>query len=255
TDARFNDPSGVTADSAGNVYVTDRDNHTVRKLTPMGTNWFSSTIAGLVWSPGADDGTNNDVRFNYPDGIAVDSKGNVYVADWRNSTMRELTPIGTGWVSRTIAGLAGIPGGDDGIDNEARFANPSGVAVDSVGSIYVADTYNNTIRELLPVGTNWMTSTIAGLAGSQGADDGTNSDVRFNHPSGVAVDSAGIVYVADTGNSTIRKLSPLGTDWVTSTIAGLAGAFGVSDGSNGAVRFNFPSGVAVDRNRNIYVAD
>jgi hypothetical protein len=142
----------------------------------------------LAGNHGSGDGTNNDAWFQAPSGVAVDSGGNVYVADWSNDTIRKLTPAGTNWVSSTIAEL----GGD-------------GVAVDGAGNLYVADMLDHTIRKLSP----WMSSTIGGLAGYAGSDDGTNSAARFWNPNGLAVDSAGNVYVADTDNNTIRQGMPV----------------------------------------------
>ena len=101
------------------------------------------------------------------------------------------------WVVTTLAGLAGSSGSADGTESAARFYYPYGVAVDSAGNVYVADTYNNTIRKVTPVGTNWVVTTLAGLAGSPGSADGTGSAAQFYYPHGVAVDSAGNVYVAD----------------------------------------------------------
>jgi hypothetical protein len=255
--ARFRGPFAVAVDNAGNIYVADSWNSTIRKLTLFGTNWVSSTIAGLAGHSGSADGTNNDVRFSSrgPEGIAVDDAGNVYVADTWNDTIRKLTPLGTNWVSSTIAGLAGNLGSADGIDSEARFWYPTGIAVDSVGNVYVADTWNDTIRKLTPLGTNWVTRTIAGLTGESGSHDGLNSEARFGGPLGVAVDSRGNLYVADSDNSTIRKLTPMGGDWVTSTIAGVAGSSGGADGTNREARFDYPSGLSVDSSGNVYVAD
>jgi hypothetical protein len=253
--ARFNQPSGVAVDSGGNVYVADQWNHTIRKVIPVGTNWVSSTIAGLAGNPGSADGTNSDARFYYPVGVTVDSRSKVYVVDLNNSTIRKLTPVGTNWASSTIAGLAGNPGSADGTNSDARFNEPTFVAVDNGDNLYVAELGNSTIRKLTLVGTNWVSSTIAGLAGSSGSADGTNSDTRFNHPFGVAVDSGGDLYVADTGNNTIRKLAQEGTNWVSSTIAGLAGSSGSADGTNSDARFDVPIGAAVDGGGNIYVVD
>ena len=115
-----------------------------------------------------------------------------------NCTIREVTPVGNNWVVTTLAGLAGCTGTNDGTGSAARFYYPYGVAVDSAGNLYVADSGNHTIREVTPVGTNWVVTTLAGLAGSAGTNDGTGSTARFNYPAGVAVDSAGNVYVADT---------------------------------------------------------
>jgi hypothetical protein len=256
SDARFQSLVGVAVDNAGNVYVADAGNHSIRRLTLVGTNWVSSTIAGLAGSSGGADGTNSGARFNYPQGVVVDPAGNLYVADSDNNTIRKLTAVVTNWVSSTIAGLAGSYYGSNDSTNggSVRFDYPYAVAVDGQANVFVADQGNNTIRKLTRVGSKWMSSTIAGLAGSWGSDDGTNSEVRFFHPFGVAVDSRGLVYVVD-GNSTIRKLTPLGTNWVSSTIAGQAGSVGSADGTNGDARFNYPQGVAVDNRGNVYVAD
>src|SRR5439155_193118 len=182
----------------------------------------------------------------YPSGMAVDSAGNVYVADTSNGTIRKATPRG---VVTTLAGLAGSIGSADGLGSAARFYSPYGVAVDSAGNVYVADTFNDTIRKVTPGGA---VTTLAGLAGSGGSADGSGSAARFYYPYGVAVDGAGNVYVADTGNYTIRKVTPGG---VVTTLAGLAGSQDGADGTGSAARFSYPSAVAVDTAGNIYVAD
>ena len=177
-------------------------------MTPAGV---VTTLAGLAGSQGSADGTGSAARFAWPIGVAVDSTGNVYVADNGNDTIRKVTPAG---VVTTLAGLAGSSGSADGTGSAARFYGPSGVAVDSAGNVYVADTGNYTIRKVTPAG---VVTTLAGLAGTEGSADGTGSAARFSYPSGVAVDSAGNVYVADTGNNTIRKVTPAG---VVTTLAG-----------------------------------
>ena len=194
--ARFNYPYGVAVDSAGNVYVADTLNHTIRKVTPGGV---VTTLAGLARSSGSADGTGSAARFYFPSSVAVDSAGNVYVADMANNTIRKVTPAG---VVTTLAGWAGSGGSADGTGSAARFYNPYGVAVDSAGNVYVADTKNYTIRKVTPGG---VVTTLAGQAGYGGSADGTGSDARFYCPWGVAVDSAGNVYVADTNNHTIRQ--------------------------------------------------
>ena len=259
TDARFLGPVGVALDASENLILTDAGNHTIRKLTRLGTDWVSSTIAGLAGIAGSEDGTNSAARFGIPFGIALDVAGEVYLADSDNHTIRRLTPTGTNWVTSTIAGLAGGHGSTDGTNSAARFFEPYALALDGSGNVYVADTTNSIIRKVSRVGTSWVVSTIAGLAGTYGSADGTNTAARFGStsggPTGIAVDSIGNVYVADYGNSTIRKLTPMGTDWVVYTIAGLAGNTGSADGTNSTARFTHPYGIAVDYRGAVYVAD
>ena len=255
SNSRFDHPAGVAVDTGGTLYVVDTVNGTIRKITLVGTNWVTSTIAGLVGSTGGTFGTNNAARFHWPYGVAVDATGALYVADTINNTIRKITPVGTNWVTSTIAGLAGNSGSADGINSDARFHNPYGVAVDSNGNLYVADTINDTVRKIAPVGTNWVTSTIAGSVTNAGSADGTNNDALFHYPVGVAVDSVGDLYVVDHLNSTIRKITPVGANWVTTTIAGLAGNIGSADGMNSTARFHYPYGVAIDTNDNLYVVD
>jgi sugar lactone lactonase YvrE len=241
--ARFSQPFGVTVDGAGTIYVADRDNHTIRKITPAGA---VSTFAGLAGSNGSADGNGSAARFNFPLGVAVDNAGNVYVADTNSSTVRKITSSGA--VS-TFAGQAGSFGSADGTGNAARFNNTQGVAVDSAGNVYVADYLNHTIRRITP---SRVVSTFAGLAGNGGSADGTGNGARFNFPYGVAVDGAGNAYVADSGNDAIRKITP---SRVVTTLAGLAGSFGSADGTGNIARFGFPVSVAADNAGNVYVAD
>jgi sugar lactone lactonase YvrE len=243
SNARFSNPSGIAADSAGNVYVADTANHTIRQITPGGA---VGTLAGLAGVSGSADGTGSAALFNQPQGVAVDSAGNVYVADTGNHTIRQIAP---GGVVSTLAGLAGVSGSVNGTGGSARFYQPEGVAVDSGGNVYVADTWNHTIRAITPGGA---VSTVAGLAGTNGSTDGTGGAARFYQPQGVAVDGAGILYVADTGNQTIRKIMAGGA---VSTLAGLAGSYGSADGTGASAQFYGPAGVAVDGLGNVYVAD
>jgi len=240
--ARFNYPHGVATDSAGNVYVADYGNHTIRKITPAGV---VTTLAGLAGSGGSTDGTGSAAQFDYPSGVATDTASNIYVADTYNSTIRKITPAG---VVTTLAGLAGGFGSDNGTGSTARFAYPFGVATDASGNVYVAEGVN-TIRKITPAG---VVTTLAGLAASNGSNDGTGSAARFNNPEALATDSAGNVYVADTYNNTIRKITPAG---VVTTLAGLAGSHGNADGTGSAAQFTHPFGVATDSSGNVYVAD
>jgi len=254
-DARFNSPSSITVDPAANVYVADTQNSVIRKIEPVGTDWMVSTIAGLAGNTEGIDGTNSNARFYNPGGIAVDESQNIYVADTLNCTIRQLISTGPDWVVRTIAGRAGYQGSLDGANGNARFNNPGGVAAEPNGGLYVSDSANNTIRKLTPLGTNWVVSTIAGLAQQSGSLDGTNGAARFNNPQGLAATTAGRIYVADQLNYTIRELLPVGTNWAVSTIAGLAGSIGSSDGTNNGARFYKPYGIAADEAGNIYVAE
>ncbi len=234
SNAQFYSPMSVAADSAGNVYVADTANHTIRRITLSGV---VSTLAGSAGLSGSADGTGSAARFNQPQGVAVDSFGNVYVADTGNQTIRKITSDG---VVSTLAGSAGKSGSANGLGSSARFYQPEGVAVDSGGNVYVADTWNHTIRKIAPGGA---VTTLAGLAGSYGSTDGIGSEARFYEPQGVAVDSAGILYVADTGNETIRKIAPGAT---VTTLAGLANNYGSVDATGSSARFYGPAGVATD---------
>jgi streptogramin lyase len=253
--ALFNNPWGVAVDTNGNVYVADWGNHTIREVTPEGTNWVVTTLAGLAGYPGTNDGTGTNARFRYPNYVAVDTNGNVYVADTGNQTIRQMTPEGTNWVVTTLAGLAGVTGSTDGTNSAARFDGPTGVAVDPNGNLYVADYYSYIIRKVTPEGTNWVVTTLAGVAGAAGSVDGTNRAARFNDPEGLGLDSAGNLYVGDTGNNTIRILRPEGTNWVVTTLAGVPGTAGSTDGTGKNALFNYPGGEAVDSAGNLYVGD
>ncbi len=216
TAARFNTPTSVAVDGAGNVYVADNASSTVRKITPMGV---VTTLAGKAGSQGQSDGTGADARFNAPRGIAVDAMGNVYVADEGNDNIRKVTPDG---VVTTLAGVAGKAGYADGAGSAATFGSPHGVAVDAVGNVYVADTDNNLVRKitqdsLIVIAGNISTdhasavvTTLAGNVTQAGDNDGTGAAAQFSGLRGIAVDAAGNVFVADSDNNSIRRVTPAG---------------------------------------------
>ncbi len=253
--AQFYFPSGVAVDRSGNVYVADLNNHRIREITPGGV---VSTLAG----------TDVTGDFNRPHGVAVDDDGNVYVADETNHRIRKITSTG---VVSTLAGggTTGTPcsgtiestttcrdshptasPSDPG--GTAQFNTPRGVAVDSDGNVYVADTLNHRIRKITSTG---VVSTLAGS--SSGFRDDAGNIAQFNGPFGVAVDDDGNVYVADTDNNRIRKIEISmggGVEVImVSTLAG-TGSSGSANGDGNMAQFDDPRGVVVDGN-DIYVAD
>jgi sugar lactone lactonase YvrE len=241
--ARFGGPQGLAVDGAGNVFVADRGNHTIRKITGDGV---VSTVAGTAGSYGSADGTGSAARFYFPAAVAVDSEGNVFVADGGNHTIRKITGAG---VVTTLAGTAGSSGSADGTGGTARFFGPNGVAVDRTGNLYVADTGNLTIRKITGSG---MVTTLAGMAGGFGSADGAGGAARFKFPAGLAVDREGNLYVTETGNYLIRRIT---SDGVVTTLAGMAGFSGAADGSGSVAKFAVPVAVAVDGAGTLYVAD
>ncbi len=240
--ARFLNASGVATDSAGNAFVADRLDHTIRRITTAGV---VTTFAGAPGSSGAVDDTGNAALFSSPVGVATDGADNIYVADRANHAIRKISPAG---VVTTLAGSMGAPGSADGAAAVARFQFPEGVAVDSVGNVYVADTGNHTIRKIDLAG---MVTTLAGLAGDAAFADGITTAARFSAPVGIAVDAAGNIVVTDASN-TIRKVTTAG---VVSTIAGLAQNPGSADGTGTTARFNAPTSIGTDGAGNVYVAD
>jgi sugar lactone lactonase YvrE len=241
TAASFELPDGITADANGNLYVADV--RTIRKIIP--STAVVTTLAGTYGTTGSTDGTGSAALFGRSGGIAVDTDGNAYLVDAGNNTIRKTTPEG---LVTTLAGTAGKPGSADGTGTAASFDGPEGIAVDASGNIYVADTYNDTIRKVTSDG---VVSTLAGTAGTSGSADGTGATASFDEPQGIAVDASGNVYVT-TYNNTIRKVTPEG---VATTLAGTVGKSGHADGTGTAASFNWPQGIAMDTSGNVYVAD
>jgi sugar lactone lactonase YvrE len=241
--ARFAGPFGVACDAAGNLYVTESDGDTIRKITPARK---VTTLAGKAGAPGSANGRGAAARFDGPCGIARDAAGNLYVADASDFTIRKITPAA---VVTTLAGRAGSEGSADGSRAAARFLTPQGIACDAAGNLYVADTDNDTIRKITPAG---LVTTLAGKAGIVGSADGSGAAARFNNPHGIACDAAGNIYVADSDNCAIRKITPAG---LVTTLAGKAGVMGSADGSGAAAGFYTPNGIACDAAGTLYVAD
>jgi sugar lactone lactonase YvrE len=215
----------------------------VRKVTAAGV---VTTLAGSAALRGSLDGTGAAATFNAPGGIAVDAAGVVYVADSMNATIRKITAAG---VVSTLAGTPGSHGTQDGVGANARFNYPGNLAVDAAGTVYVADVYNSTIRKIAADGS---VVTLAGLGGVTGSTDALGSNALFNQANGLTVGSTGTLWVADTGNSTIRKITPAGA---VTTLAGLPGIAGLVSGSGTTALFNQPRGLCVDGAGSIFVAD
>ncbi len=242
-DARFNAPSGITIDSLGNIIVADTANHSIRKV--MG-NATVSAYAGVPGTSGSSNGPVTSALFDFPMGLSSDNNGAIYVADWGNHLIRK---ISNGQVT-TVAGLAGKAGWADGSNTVAILNHPAGVAVDSLGQVFIADEGNHAIRVVTTDGT---LVTLAGSPGIPGSADGTNA--QFNHPCGIAIGNAAL-YVADTGNDTIRKVAVVNGVWTVSTFAGSPGLIGTNDLVGTAARFNTPTSVAVDNSgANVFVTD
>ncbi len=240
TAASFFNPFGVCVDGAGNVFVTDQDNHLIRKITPAGV---VTTFAGQVGVPGVVDGTGTAAGFNYPRGICVDGLGNLYVTDYLGHTIRKITPAG---VVTTIAGT-GLSGSVDATGTAASFFRPNGICLDYAGNLYVADRNNHKIRKITSAG---VVTTFAG-SGSIGSANATGTLASFNLPLGVASDAGNNIYVADNNNQRIRKITPA---QVVSHFAG-SGSVGSADATGTAASFNGPTGISTDIFGNFYVAD
>ena len=239
TGAQLNGPTGVAADSAGNLYIADLGNNRIRKVS----NGVITTVAGNgTPSYSGDDGPATSAQLNGPSGVAVDSAGNVYIVDEGNSRIRKVS----NGVITTVAGGGSVLG-DNGPATSAQLNGPSSVSADSIGDLYIADTGDNRIRKV----SNGAITTVAGNGNPLG-DNGTATSAELSNPSGVAVDSAGELYIADLGNNRIRKVS----NGVITTVAGngTAGYSGDNGPATGAQLYG-PSGVALDSAGNLYIAD
>jgi len=278
--AEFANPNGLAVDRKGNVYVCDIYSHTIRKVTPDGT---ASTFAGLADASGSDDGTGSAARFSFPEGIAIDGAGIIYVADTGNQTIRKITPRAE---VTTVAGSPGLTGLVDGVGSEARFYGPTGVAVnEKTRDLFVVDRWNYAVRKVAPDGT---VTTFAG-GPPPGSRNGTGREAQFNVPWDIAADKHGNLYVGEnvinhyvrkitpdavvttlaksidsangvtvdrdsnvfvTSNTLVKKITPTGqvSDFV-------GGNFGSEDGTGLNAQFAYPMRIATDRAGNFYVSD
>ncbi len=261
-EAQLRLPYGVATDGGGNLYIADFFNHRVRKIDAAGT---ITTIAGTGGDElfgggfGGDGGPAAEARLNGPSGVAVDGAGNLYIADFFNHRIRKVDAAGT---ITTVAGTGGDGlfgggfGGDGGPAAEARLNGPSSVAADGAGNLYIADFFNHRVRKVDAAGT---ITTIAGTGGDGlfgggfGGDGGSAAEAQLNGPSGMAVDGAGSLYIADAGNHRVRRVDAAGT---ITTVAG-TGADGYSgdNGSAAEAQLNIPIGVALDAAGDLYIAD
>lgn len=239
-------PGDVAFDSSGNLYDGDVWGQCILKVS---TTSVVSTYAGNCGSSGYADGTGSAAKFLYPNGVAFDSSGNLYVADGGNNCIRKITPA---QVVSTFAGSCGYSGSTNGTGSAARFYGPNSVTVDSSGNLYVVDMSNSCIRKVTPA---QVVTTFAGSCGSSGYTDGTGSAARFDYPLRAQLDSSGNLFVSD-GSNCIRKIT---SAQVVSTFAGTCGlaasTYGYVDGTGGAARFACPDGLAFDTSGNLYVAE
>lgn len=235
TSAQFNNPYGVATDTNGNVYIADHVNHKIRKITSSGV---VTTLAGSI--QGSNDGLAASAQFYFPNAVAVNSFGEVFVIDTNNHRIRKISTFG---IVTTFAGS--IMGYSDGTGTDAQFSAPLGIAIDSHNNLYVTDSYNYKVRKITPAG---VVTTFAGS--TIGYTDGMGTDAQFDRPMGIAIDTDGNLYLADINNKKIRKITSSG---LVSTLAGSVN--GNVDGIGTVAQFANPLGVAVDQQGNVYVAD
>jgi DNA-binding beta-propeller fold protein YncE len=272
-EARFHDPAAIVSEASGNLYIADTRNNAIRRVTPNGSvttitasNPPFDTPTGLAISPhgliisdtgnhiirrlnsdgsiitvagaprqsGSEDGPASNARFDSPLGLATSTNGTIYVADCGNHLIRAISPDG---IVTTIAGSAKTWGSNDGPSSTARFNGPVALAIDSLGNIFVSDSNDHTIRKITPTGE---VTTFAGYPLQSGATDGVTRAARFFHPAELAFDAHGALYIADSMNHAIRKIS---AGRVT-TITGFQKSAGSEDGDNRRARLYNPYGLA-----------
>ncbi|MGD9758822.1 NHL repeat-containing protein [Comamonas thiooxydans] len=237
----LSDPFDLALDAAGNIYLTELMGNTVRKVTPTGV---VSTLAGSG-SFSSVDGNGTSASFNQPSGIAFDAQGNLFVGDSQGQKIRKVAPD---LEVSTFAG-SGAQGTADGTGTNATFSVPAGIAFDAAGNMLVTEFGSHVIRKITPQG---VVTTPFGKRSTSGSVDGTGNDATFSFPVGIAIDSSGSIYVANSTTHVIRRITP---DGMVKTLAGTPGRSGAKDDVGPAASFNTPYGVAVDAAGNVYVAD
>lgn len=228
-------PSGQTCAVSGGSGTVASADITAISVTCV-SNPTLAMIAGTSTGPGNNDGSLTVSRFNDPFGVAIDASGNTFVADSESDTVRKITAEG---IVSTFAGAPGQPGSADGAGAAARFSAPAGIVSDSAGNLFVSDSGNNTIREVTPTG---VVTTIAGTPGVTGSADGVGASAQFDHPTGITIDASGNLYVVDSWNDTVRRITPAG---VVSTVVGVAGKTGFTSGALPGVLDADLGGVAI----------
>ena len=240
TSAELNGPEGVALDFFGNLYIADSSNCVIREVTNGTINTIAgNNAAGCGFSGDGTPGTN--AQLNVPSGLALDAAGNLYIADTKNNAIRELRAA-----DQTMLTVAGRS------ITRTQLNRPDGLAIDASGNIYIADTGANVIRKLAPNSSTLTTVAGTGGAGFSG-DGGPATSAQLNSPKGVAVDSSGNIFIADSLNNRIRVVLPNGNIY---TVAGNGGVGYSGDGGPAtSAHFFFPSGVTTTLSGNVYVAD
>ncbi|MCL2659666.1 MAG: hypothetical protein FWD64_04000 [Acidobacteriaceae bacterium] len=244
TEGTFSPPTGATTTYVPDPAITTYNN----KVTVTASlNGKSASIPIMVnFAPSS--------TFSTSGGMAIDSNGNLYLSD--QCSIRKVDLPGN---VTTIAGSGGSCTDADGNGTQAGFLNTAGIAIDNNGNLYVTES-SGTIRKLTPSGSTWTVSTIAGKSNVNGYTDGDGAQAQFNAPRGIAIDKSGNLYVADAGNSVIRKLTPSGSSWTVSTIAGSSGVQGSADGPGNQATFKFTANssggyMTIDNSGNLYITD